>query len=167
MIKEKFEVDEECSSCDGTGLYIGIAEKDGFAIVCNRCGGTGKYHFIHEYIKFTKRKDSIHVKRVLETNPGICVGLDIKNKLTLESFGGMPFKEWELGLPFPKGSEMREYTCPSWWYQAANYKLKPKWKECLICGSFSSCRYFGNKKACWARFDEGHKYYKLKEGEKI
>jgi len=32
----------ECSACKGTGLYVGMAEREGAAVVCSRCKGTGK-----------------------------------------------------------------------------------------------------------------------------
>jgi len=129
-----------------------MAEKNEFAVVCRTCAGTGKHHFEHNYTKFTRRKDTTGVKRVIECNPGIGVGIDAKQNLTYESFGGMPFKEWEAGLPFPKGSEMRNYTCPAWWYQCVNYDLKPAWEECGF-GAFSNCEHFKSKEKCWKRFD--------------
>lgn len=150
------EFDEECSSCKGTGLYAGMAEKDGFAVVCHTCNGTGKHHFKHTYNEFTGRKEKQGIKRVLETNPGICVGIGTTEEgeiLTIESFGGIPYKEWAAGLSFPKGSEMRKYVCPAWWYQCANYKQKPEWKDCIGMGSFSSCKCFKTKEKCWERFD--------------
>lgn len=152
---KRIEFDQECSSCKGTGLYQGMAEKDGFAVVCHTCKGTGKYHFIHEYEEFTGRKEKMNIDRVIECNPGIFVG--INDKVSYSDFGGMPYKEWIQDMPFPEKSEMRKFTCPCWWYQIANYKLKPDWEECLtsLGGSFSGCKYFNNKDKCWERFDEG------------
>lgn len=37
----KVSIVVECSSCAGSGLYQGIAESDGFAVICHRCGGSG------------------------------------------------------------------------------------------------------------------------------
>lgn len=31
----------ECSACGGTGLYSGLAEPKGTAVVCLQCGGDG------------------------------------------------------------------------------------------------------------------------------
>jgi len=50
-------------------------------------------------------------------------------------------------------SENRLFTCPAWWYQSADYEKKPRWKECLVCGSFSSCNSFVEKEKCWKRWD--------------
>jgi hypothetical protein len=69
----------------------------------------------------------------------------------------MPFKEWEAGLPFPPKSENRAYTCPAWWYQSENYKLKPEWETCPGIGLFSSCKHFCTKEKCWERWDKENK----------
>jgi len=31
----------ECKTCDGTGLYEGFAEPEGYAVICNSCEGRG------------------------------------------------------------------------------------------------------------------------------
>lgn len=143
-----------CKSCDGTGLYSGMGEQKGAAVVCHNCEGTGCFDYKFEYEDFVVRKERRGTKRVFECNPGIGIGEDPKRNLKLEDFGGMPYKEWEAGLPFPKGSEMRKYTCPAWWYQAADYDKKPKWKKCIGYGSFSDCKNFKTKEKCWKRFDK-------------
>ena len=152
---KKIVIEEKCPACNGTGLYVGMAERDGFAVVCHQCGGTGKYTFFHEYENFERREERRGIRRVLETNCGICVGT--RNGYNIESFGGMPYKEWLSGFDFPPKSEMREFTCPVWWYQSANYELKPDWDECVIGRSFSDCPYFKNKEKCWDRFDKEKK----------
>ena len=52
----------ECKSCKGTGVYQGMGEGDGAAVVCHTCGGTGKTEF--EYTEFTGRKHKSGVSRV-------------------------------------------------------------------------------------------------------
>lgn len=69
----------------------------------------------------------------------------------------MPIKKWEAGMSFPAKSEMRKFTCPAWWYQAAEYKLKPEWDCCIFGGSFSCCKNFATKENCWKRWDEENK----------
>lgn len=146
------EFDEECSACKGTGVFQGMAERDGFAVVCHKCGGTGKSHFIHEYQEFTGRKEREGITNILQTNPGIMVGKGVG----LE-FGGISYEQWKIDGKFPKGSEMRNFTCPAWWYQSADYKKKPKWDRCIICGSFSNCKYFEDKSKCWELWDKEYK----------
>lgn len=151
--KKKIRVVCECDSCNGTGLYQGMGERDGFAVVCTGCDGTGKAVHTFSYYKFTKRHRTNKVKQVLETNPGICVGRGKDNKLK-NAFGGMSYKDWFNDKSFPKKSEMRKYTCPAWWYQSANYNKKPSWESCIACGSFSECKEFKNKEKCWKRWDK-------------
>ena len=164
-MKHVIEYDCKCEDCNGSGLYSGMGEHDGFAVVCNSCKGTGKQHIKYAYEDFDGRKDKRGIKRVLLHNPGIGVGLG-KSKggvdrdgkeLTLESFGGLTYKDWKDGKPFKTGTEMRAYTCPAWWYQGVDYKKKPEWNECISCGSFSECEQFKCKEKCWAKFDRQRK----------
>jgi len=148
------EIDEKCKTCEGTGLYVGIAERDGFAVVCHVCKGTGCHHFKYEYEDFEHRSMRPDVKQVLEINCGIVAGVGKDKQYTLSSFGGMSYQDWLHGKLFAVGMEMRNFVCPAWWYQSADYKKKPKWKECLCCGSFSSCEHFKDKDDCWNRFDK-------------
>ena len=152
----KIEFDEQCRDCHGTGLYKGLAERDGAAVVCHSCKGTGCYHFVHTYEEFTGRKPSTGIKRVFEVNPGIVIG-EGKNEgkdFTLEQFGGMPYADWASGKQFPAKSENRKYTCPCWWYQFADYKRKPKWDKCQLGVTFTQCRHFCDKEQCWKQWDK-------------
>ena len=133
-MKREIIVKEKCPSCDGTGVFVGMAERDGIGVMCSKCDGTGCHEFTHIYEEFTERQKRKGIKHIIETNPGICVGKG--NGLKFEDFGGMSCSDWlETGV-FPKKSEMRNYTCPAWWYQCANYSLKPEWDRCIGIGSF-------------------------------
>jgi len=94
---------------------------------------------------FRKKK----IKRVFECNPGIVIGSK------LPDFGGMPYKDWLRGETFPKGSEMRKYTCPAHWAQAVGIK-KPNWHECEY-GRFADCSSFKTKEKCWEKWDKEDK----------
>ena len=135
---EAIEFDEKCKSCGGTGLYVGMAERDGAAVVCNSCKGTGCHHFRHVYENFIKRKSRRGVEWVYEANPGIIIGKG-NGKYHLKDFGGLPMEDWIQEGKFPPGTENRRFTCPAWWYQNVDYERKPKWKECIGIGSFSQC----------------------------
>lgn len=154
MNKESIKFNEECPSCGGTGLYVGMAERDGAAVVCHKCRGTGCFEFSYTYTPFASKKNKKGVKHVYETNPGICIGNG--NGYKFEDFGGMTYEDWAAGKKFKIGMENRKYTCPSWWYQTANYKKKPEWKECYenLGGSFSGCKLFGVKEKCWEKWDK-------------
>ena len=146
MSNHVIEFDQECRECDGAGLYSGMGEREGAAVICYVCNGTGCKHVKIEYDDFEGRKAS-EATRVHQVNPGICINAELR-------FGGMSYADWNAGKPFPPGSENRLFTCPAWWYQAADYDKKPDWKECLGCGIFSSCEHFGIKDTCWNRWDE-------------
>lgn len=144
---KKIEIKRECPTCSGTGLYTGVAEKEGAAVICHGCKGAGFDTFRMTYHEFTGRKKRDGVTRVYATNPGI----GLKSGAVS---GGVPVEQWERDCdsPFAPGAEMREETCPAWWYQSADYSKQPKWKECTH-GMFIKCPHFENKRACWERWD--------------
>jgi len=134
-----------------------MGELDGAGVVCNKCKGTGKSHIHVEWIDFRGQQIRDKIKRVFQTNPGIGVGEGGKGgeTLKLEDFGGIPYNEWLKNPIFPPKSEMRNYVCPAWWYQLADYSKKPRWDWCRIGGSsFTSCDHFKDKHECWERWDK-------------
>lgn len=153
---KKIEVDIVCKVCYGTGVYQGFAEDENSAVVCYDCKGTGKYCYKFEYEEFTKRKHRDDIEWVYQTNCGIKVGQGDGYKYS--DFGGMSYKDWlESGGKFPPRSEMRKSICPAWWNQNVDGSNKPDWcyKEAKFClGAFSSCKWFDNKRECWARWDK-------------
>lgn len=148
-------IEEECPPCKGTGVYIGMAERDGAAVVCYKCKGTGFHEYDITYKKFEGRKRHPDAKWVYACNPGIVLGSK-EGVCKLSDFGGVTYESWLRDGEFPYGSEDRKYICPAWWYQTCNYKLKPDWKECwdTFGSTFSKCRHFGNKDKCWSKWDE-------------
>jgi len=141
---------EKCKECKGTGIYVGVAENySDYGVICSVCKGSGKRHRKFEYEEFTK-KEFANVNKVLEVNPGIIIGK------TCWDAGGIHYIDWYNGKEFPIGSEMRNYVCPSWWFQCADYSKKPKWKKC-VSGRFSDCKHFKNKDHCWKKWDEENK----------
>ena len=65
------EWSQECHSCHGTGVYRGMGEGDGAAVVCITCKGTGKEEVRHRFQEFTGRKINPDVRRVYRTGAGI------------------------------------------------------------------------------------------------
>ena len=153
MSKHVFTYDAKCEKCDGTGIHVGSAEQDGWAVVCISCKGRGWATRVIRYDDPpTVKPQRRGVFRVLQTNPGyVCGHADGKYDET--TFGGMPYRDWLDGQPFPPKSEMRNFVCPVWWYQCSNPKLKPDWKECSSISRFSCCAHFATKERCWERFD--------------
>lgn len=141
----------KCKECDGSGLYVGMAERDGSAVVCHDCKGTGQAEF--EYEEFHGRQKKDNAKRVYHHNPGIVIG-EGKGKFKLEDFGGMPVEDWLEGKPFPKGHEMRKFVCPAWYY----YKQFFPACSVNIGARYSDCSKFHEKEKCW-------KFYDMKGGE--
>lgn len=151
MAHHREEHEAACDACKATGLYVGLAEKNGSAVVCHTCRGTGRVIKIIEWDDFQGRRPRPGVVHVVQVNPGIGIGCG--GGYTFRDFGGMSYEDWRDGRPFPPKSEMRKFTCPAWWWQSADYSKKPNWEECIIAGSFSSCEHFKDKAGCWARFD--------------
>jgi len=146
------EFDAVCTSCKGSGVFVGLAERDGISVICTECTGTGCVSHRIEYEPFRNRRTRTDVTRVLRSNPGICCGTN--NSLKLTDFGGMPYDDWLNGEPFPPKSEMRVHSCPAWWFQCVDYSKKPRWAECLVGGFFSACKHFADKAGCWGRWDK-------------
>lgn len=143
-----------CRSCGGSGIYVGLGERDGAGVVCHTCKGV-------------PRSAREGITRVFLYNPGILIGVDNAKGLTLGlklcDFGGMPIEDWLALRPFVVGTEMRQFSCPAWYYQAVNEKLRPRWHECAGTGTFSKCSSFGDKAQCWARWDDQFGRY-LRDG---
>ena len=144
---KRVEFDEKCKACGGTGVYVGMAERDGTGVVCHSCKGTGCFHFMHEYEDFSCRTTKPELRVIYEVNPGIVVAPGVVP-------GGMCYNDWLAGQPFPKGSEMRQHTCPAWWYQCADYSKKPNWTNCCGVGTFYKCSQFELKETCWILWDK-------------
>lgn len=141
----KKSIIKECVHCQGTGLYIGMCERDNVAVVCNRCEGKGWVK--EEYSDFNGLKRRENVKKVFQTSCGYGVSQN--------TAGGITYEEWlNNNGEFPPKSEMRGTVCPAWWYQNIDYTKKPDWDECIGAGSFENCKSFKTKWKCWERWDE-------------
>ena len=145
--KHRIEIDCECSDCGGTGIYCGFAEAEGTGVICHGCKGAGHVTIKISYKDFVGRQHRKGIKKVFQTNPGVGLGVEMN--------GGMDYQEWfESKKVCWEGKEQREFSCPAWWYQCADYNKKPFWKECIGCGSFSSCDNFETKNKCWDKWDK-------------
>lgn len=57
-------LDVECDSCTGTGLYSGMCEGPGVAVVCLRCRGTGRVELrVKTFERRRGRRDIKTVRR--------------------------------------------------------------------------------------------------------
>jgi len=155
-MKKTIELKEVCVACLGTGLYTGMGERCGAAVICKECQGTGCFLFKHTYEDFTTRRLCPGVKRVYECNPGITVGESPTLGIKLEDFGGVPYEDWLHTPTFPQGTEMRKYVCPRWWWQTKPAGSEFSLEKCNYCWgvSFSSCPHFADKENCWKEYDK-------------
>jgi len=61
-------VDIECRSCEGSGLYSGMCEPKGVAVICYTCKGSGCEKFLYKpFIKRKPRTDITTVRRSTES----------------------------------------------------------------------------------------------------
>ncbi len=156
----KIEIDIECPACKATGVYTGMGERDGAAVVCRKCNGTGKYHYSYSYECFVGRRLRDDVKRVYLSGYGFVV---TSKKIKFEGIGtidmnkeGVSYKEFLSGKT-PKHIE--KLGCPMRADQSACHKIKGFVDKCeeLNGGwilNLSECKYAKNKSECWKRFHE-------------
>ena len=79
MSKKIIDLDIECQSCKGTGVYTGMGECEGAGVVCYQCDGTGKAHYHFEYNEFEGRKVDPKIKRVYVKGYGYVIAPKILN----------------------------------------------------------------------------------------
>ena len=152
MKQQVFEIDIQCQSCGGTGLYVGMAERDGAAVVCHVCKGTGKYHHKFTYLPFTGRAERGDVRRVFQSGCGyVHCADDTTDKEGVEikfSQAGATYKEWLNGKkPLP----LKTLYCPLQW--SGQMWSGPYCKENYI-GMITSCKNRCNMAECWKLYDE-------------
>jgi hypothetical protein len=153
MENEIFEVDIECQSCGGTGLYVGMAERDGAAVVCCRCKGSGKFHHKFTYTPFVSRVKRKDVRRVFGNGCGYVHSADnvVMEDKTQINFtqAGASYDEWLNGKkPIP----LKTLYCPLQW-------SSQRWshKGCPNIGCITSCPSRCNMDKCWKLYDEENK----------
>lgn len=153
--KKVFECKIECQSCGGTGLYVGMAERDGAAVVCSHCKGTGCYNHKFTYISFTERVRRDDVRRVFKTSCGfvhtpediVFEGEDIKF-----SQSGASYEEWLIGKsPLP----MKTLYCPKLWTGQKWDSEKCK-KHCRLSDSIYNCPMLGKMAECWDEYENAN-----------
>ena len=146
--KDSYRIEGEvaCSACDGTGLYQGMAEHSGAAVVCYKCKGTGK----------------VKVKRVYDASHGYFISAE---DVTNNDGDFFPFSEWGCDYgDWLNGAEpipMRGLICP---YLHTNQDLQSedvnglyetRCSKSTHCGGLiSECPLWPEKEKCWEIFEE-------------
>jgi len=154
----KIELDIECKACGGTGIYVGLAERNGAAVVCYTCGGTGKQKYVFEYTPFTSQQFAADVKRVYASGMGYVITPD---KLDFENIGeidmsqeGVSYAEFREGcMPF----HVEDLGCPMLADQCACHKIEGFTEQCPMGRLLTSCEQYSDKAKCWERFHAGDK----------
>lgn len=149
----------ECDKCKGTGLYVGVCERGGAAVICYCCKGTGAVDVEYHFNKFTERKLRDSVKRVFD-NCGFCISahnVEVDGKILKFEEAGASYDEWLAGKkPLP----IKDLYCP---FLHTNQSLDrdselytTRCAKGLGCGSsrISDCKHFGDKATCWAMFED-------------
>jgi hypothetical protein len=164
--EKSFEIDIEiqCTSCDGTGLYIGMAEKDGAAVICSTCKGTGKSTFKRTFAKYHGRVRRDDVDRVYQTAGGYVIGsknFETPDKKTIRfAESGVAYEEWFRGAkPLP----IEDLHCP---YQHTHQEMRSSdhpanalyKRRCdavlTLGGTISSCKLRRDMTRCWDLYKE-------------
>lgn len=161
------EFDQKCKACGGTGLFV-LTERYGMAIICRPCKGSGHYLTRIEYEDFEGLEEETGIERVFEIDLGLKQVTEIPLRAServrmirdqrLIDYGGLPYRIWynnyaSQNEPFPLGTENRNFTCPAWWYQNADYDRMPRWDECEGVVNFGACDFFSEKDKCWMKWD--------------
>lgn len=158
-----------CTSCRGTGVYKGVAERDGLAVVCYSCNGKGYYTLkLYENVHLVQDEKTGVVYKVNNDIIVDCVSLfdklqrrDDVNYVTYATeyvlsprylfehgaseINVISYREFLQGkMPLP----MMQYTCPRQISQ--NYGNTFFDNNCGF-GSFSNCSKFGTQE-CWEKF---------------
>ena len=160
---KKIDIDIQCQACKGTGVYIGMAEKNGAAVVCTKCKGTGKYNYVFEYEDFKGMNVCDDVKRVYKSSYGFCIEpteIPMSNGGVIDmSKEGVSYEEFKKGkLP----GHIKQLVCPMLADQGACHDIKEFIAGCellhggILCGlPITSCNNQPNKSDCWKRFEDG------------
>lgn len=149
-------IEIECSACKGTGLYVGLCEKDGAAVVCYRCDGKGSVFFSYnEPPPGSKPRRRDDVVRVFDRAHGYVISAnDVTTKEgTFFPFSqyGCSYQDWYDNGAEPK-SMVRMLRCP------ANNAIKDRHGyEFCIQGpgdNIFKCPRICNKDKCWEEYDK-------------
>ena len=151
----------QCKSCSGSGVYVGMCERDGAAVVCHVCEGTGKCNYKFEYQEFTGRKKREDVTRVYKQGYGFVIA---PAKISFSRNGGIDMEKEGVSYDdFLRGEmpqHIKKLACPMLADQSACNKIKGFADECdrlhgscLLGTLISQCNNQINRLGCWQRFE--------------
>ena len=139
-----------CTKCDATGIYSGMAEKGNCGVPCLECKGSGV--ILIEGTEFTGKKVRTDIEKVFPNTYMVISDF---------SRGGVSYEQW-LANPNSVddyGNELRDYNCPFEVYQSIHSNLNTSlWKTCSNClipgDPIKNCGKFLKKHFCWEQLDK-------------
>ena len=144
------KVKVNCKSCGATGLYIGLAERDGAAVICTNCRGTG-YQTIEEEL-FSERKLRDDVERVYTDGFGFVIS---SKDVTTKDGSHYPFSQFGCTYEeWLQGKEPKILECCSCPHMLYNEKAKEFYahrcdRNILLGQRFQECKLWNEKENCW------------------
>ena len=158
---KKIELKIECPSCNGTGLYKGMGEGEGAAVICYKCNGTGCYSYSYSYNDFTDKKPIIGIGRVYLSGYGYRLGLGKINfsngigEIDMDK-EGISYQEFFIEDKRP--AHIKRLACPMLADQSACHKIPGFIDRCNdLNGSWinfiTGCKHYPLKHQCWKRFE--------------
>ena len=156
---KKIELKVECPFCKGTGLYQGMGEGKGVAVVCYKCAGTGAFMYSYSYEAFTGRKTKEGVQRVYLSGMGYGLGL---GKIKFTDIGEIDMDKEGISYDeFVDGKtpcHIKKLGCPMRADQGVCHDIKGFTGKCnelnggwLSC--ITDCKSYRDKDKCWDRFN--------------
>lgn len=156
------EIDVQCPSCNGTGVYIGMAERSGAAVICNNCNGTGKYHYKYSYEEFAGIKKREDIKRVYKSGYGFEIAL---GELYFKNIGSVDMNKegvsYDEFLDGKMPDHIKMLACPMLADQRECHKIRRFVDGCnelngssLLGRSIYDCKNQSKKLDCWERFNK-------------
>lgn len=143
------KIETECSQCGGTGLYQGMAEKDGAAVECYICNGSGKKDIEIKYKLFNGRKIKENVNRVYKTAGGYCITDKDTENVKFSQYG-ISYQEW---LDNKKPIPIYDLHCPLQHYGQGT--IIGEWLKDKVCPNslmmISKCNNRLHKTECWEK----------------
>jgi len=154
----KIELDVKCTACKGTGVYAGMAERDGAGVVCRVCKGTGCSHFTYEYELFNGIVPRNDISRVYLSGYGYVIAptkLKIgKTDIDFQKEGVSYYEFLNGKMP----THIEEMACPMQVDQGSCHDISGFVDTCNENNgswifTIADCKHQCKKHECWKRFN--------------
>jgi hypothetical protein len=157
----KIELEIECQSCGGTGVYSGMGEGKGAGVVCYVCEGTGAYDYVFEYSDFHGKNRKDGIDRVYKRNMGYMLSTGAINfkgvgEIDMDKEGVSYDDFFDGKMP----EHIKQLGCPMRADQGECHDIEGFVDECNnmgleFGGIITDCKNYPKKHECWTRFGWG------------